>query len=218
MDIDETFIASIKAGDLTGVEEKVSENSSLANQRDENGLPAVLLAMYYGHPEIADFLVAAGARLGIFEAASVGDLARTVELLEADPGLVNAYSPDGYQPLGLAAFFGQAQVAVYLVARGAAVNSASKNSMQVMPLHSAVAGQHLEIARLLIDQGADVNARQSDGFTALHGAAQNGQIEMIQLLLAHGADTSARGEGGMTALDYASRAGHPDVEAWLNKR
>ena len=76
-----------------------------------------------------------------------------------------------------------------------------------MPLHSAVAGGHLEIARALLEHEAQVNAAQAGGFTPLHGAAQNGQVEMVRLLLDYGADVNLRNKDGKTPLDLARAPG-----------
>jgi ankyrin repeat protein len=86
-----------------------------------------------------------------------------------------------------------------------------------MPLHSAVAGQHLAISQLLIEHGADVNAVQADDFTPLQEAAQNGQIAMIDLLLDHGADCHAANQQGQTAYDIAQAHGHAEAAARLKR-
>ena len=68
------------------------------------------------------------------------------ELLDEDPSLANAWAEDGFQPLGLASFFGHVEAARLLVERGAEVNSASRNDFKVMPLHSAAATGDPEVA------------------------------------------------------------------------
>lgn len=213
----ETFLNMIKSGDQTAVQAQLSTNPNLANSKSSEGLSAVLLAMYYGQPAIAKLIVAAGATLNIFEAAAVGASGRVRELVERQSELVNAVAPDGFQPLGLAAFFGHEDVAAYLVEQGAAVDAPSHNGQRVRPLHSATAGRHLTIVRLLLEHGADVNARQNSGFVPLHNAAQNGQTAMIELLLAHGADPSVAADDGRTAADFARENGHAAVVEQLER-
>lgn len=187
-----TLFGAIRAGDLAQVEALLADDPALAGARDEGGLSAVLMAAYHHQPAILAALLAHGPELNLYEAAAVGATARLAALLDADPGLVNSYAPDGFYALGLASFFGHAEAARLLLERGADVGQAAANSLKVMPLHAAVAGRHLAIAAALIAHGADVNAPQQDGFTPLAGARQNGQQAMIDLLIAHGADDAKR--------------------------
>lgn len=205
------LIKAIQGGDHARVEKLLELEPALVGSVDENGLSAVLVALYNNHPEIASILVERGARLDIFAACAAGNLERVCQLVDAQPGLANAVAKDGFQPLGLATFFGHLDVARFLLQRGAEVNSPSDNGLHVMPLHSAAANCHLEIARLLLEEGAMVNARQADDFTPLHAAAQNGQLEMVKLLLDYGADVRAASGSGQTALDFAQQSKNEDV-------
>lgn len=207
----ERFFSSIEDGDFEAVKEMLEEDPGLANARSLDGMSAVLAAMYHGHPGIAQLIIAHGAELNIFEAATVGRLDRVREILDESPELVDAIAPDGFQPLGLACFFGHEDLVAYLLERGAAVDSASHNPMKVMPLHSAVAARSLEVTRLLIEHGAPVNAAQADQFTPLHAAAQNGDVEIVRLLLSAGADPNLRDAEGKTALDFAQTENHAEV-------
>ena len=207
----EAFIAAIQAGDQEQVRQRVEADPALVNAFSDGGLSAVLLAKYYGEPEIASYLIAQGARLNLFEAVAAGQVELIQTFLAENPASANAYAPDGFQPLGLAAFFGHLAVARLLLEHGAEVNSPSGNTQHVMPLHSSVAGQHLELSRLLLQHGADVNARQEGGYTPLQAAAQNGQREMVELLFAYGADKTPSNRDGKTALDYAREGGYHEV-------
>ena len=68
---------------------------------------------------------------------------------------------------------------------------------------------------MLLEAGADANARQGGGFTALQAAAQNGDPEMARDLLDHGADPTAATDDGRTALSIAEEQGHEEVAALL---
>jgi uncharacterized protein len=151
----------------------------------------LLQAIYTGDQARADELLAEDPELDVFEAAAVGRTDRLRELLDQDSSLANAWADDGFQPLGLASFFGHVEAARLLVERGAEVNSASRNDMKVMPLHSAAAtgdaNTRYELAKLLLEYGADPNAVQQDEYTPLMAADQHGDQRLRDLLVEHGA-------------------------------
>lgn len=151
----------------------------------------LLQAVYRGDEARADEILAADPELDVFEAAAVGRSDRLRELLDQDATLANAWADDGFQPLGLASFFGHVDAARLLIERGANVSSASRNDLKVAPLHSAVAEKdaetRYELAALLLEHGADPNARQQDDFTPLMAADHQGDERLRALLVEHGA-------------------------------
>jgi ankyrin repeat protein len=86
-----------------------------------------------------------------------------------------------------------------LLEHGADVRSVARNPMQVQALHAAVAGRSGESVRLLLDAGADPNARQHGGWTPLMAARQHGDQPVIDMLLAAGADPSDHPPSGNEA-------------------
>lgn len=199
---------AIDAGDAARVMKLVSHDRALANIRDASGVSAVLHAMYRGQAEIAAELALAGASLDVFEAAATGHVEKLEELLARDADCLGSYSPDGWTPLHLAAFFGQERAVALLLERGAPVAAWSKNALANQPLHAAVAGNDTDTCRWLLDHGAPVDERQHGGFTPLHGAAQNGNEAVATLLLQRGANSEARTDDGSTPADLARAAGH----------
>jgi ankyrin repeat protein len=175
---------------------------------------AVLTALYHNKRDEARRL-SEGATLNIWEAAALGRDERLAELLDRDPSLANAWSPDGYPPVGLAAFFAGVSTVRLLLDRGAEVGLAARNSMKVQPLHAAVASRNAESVALLLERGADVNARQQVGYTPLMGAASGGRADIAELLLSRGADPSLRSDDGKTAADIAREHSHAELAARL---
>lgn len=208
------LIEAVRRGDLPAVL-RLSQADPACVDAQADGVPVVRLALYYGQPQIAEALAGAGAKLDLFSAAALGRLEDVEAVLAADPQALNALSSDGYPALGLAAFMGRLNVVAWLLDRGADATIPSQNAMRVQPLHAAAAGRHLEIARLLLTHGADVNARQQSGFAPLHAAAQNGQADLVRLLLAHGADPAQATDDGKRATDFAREGGHVEVVALL---
>ena len=180
-------------------------------------LSPIMDALYHGRADEAQRLVADAPpeSLTIHEAAAAGVVPRLEQLLASDPATLNAWSPDGFQPLQLAAFFGRRQAVELLLARGAEVNTHARHQFHVAALHAALAGPDHEIARLLVAAGADVNSRQQGGVTPLHEAAQNGEVELVRLLLEHGADPKATDDQHRTAADFAREQSHTEVVDFL---
>jgi hypothetical protein len=79
-------------------------------------------------------------------------------------------------------------------------------------LEIAASNGYFDICRLLIDKGADIQAKSSGGWTPLHSAAgQGGHIEIVRLLCDRGADIEARDNGGWRPLHYAAIYGHISI-------
>ena len=68
-----------------------------------------------------------------------------------------------------------------------------------------------EVAQLLIDSGADVNAGAWDRSTPLHEAAARGRADVVRLLIANGANVNARNRIGWTPMDEAMREGRKAI-------
>jgi ankyrin repeat protein len=217
----EEFLAAVTGGDAPRVKALVEASPSLAAARNEKGVSAPLLALYYMKNDLADFLVSrkeAVEPLDVFEAAAFGRTERLKTLLDQQPSLADAYAEDGFFPLGLAAFYRQEGAVSLLLERRANPNLVARNTMKVGAIHAAAASRSLPIARALIDAGADVNRAQQAGFTPLHEAAAAGQLELARLLLDRGADPSARNDDGRNALDLAREAKHQAVIDLLTSR
>ncbi len=210
---------AIKVGDLSKVRFLLDSDPQLLSSRDDQGVSAILTAVYYHQQEMVGELLAHGPELDIWEASAIGQSSRLTALLDQDETLLDRYSPDGFTPLGLSAFFGKLAVLETLVARGADVNLPSRNPMQVRPIHSAVAHRDpavaLQMAQVLLDNGVEVNVTQTGGFTPLHEAANHGNIDMVRLLIHYGAIKSARSDDGRTPLDIAQQGHHDAVVALL---
>jgi ankyrin repeat protein len=210
----ELFLA-VTSGDVDTVRRLVGEDPSLASARDGSGLPVVLLALFNQQREIADVLLAAEPELGPLEAAATGRADRLTELLDADPDARQARTPEGFTPLGLAAFLGGPDVVRVLLEHGADPDDDADNQFGVRPVNAAAAAHDHDTMRLLLDAGADPDARQQGGFTPLHSAAHTDDVEMARLLLDHGADPSLATEDGRDAARVAADDGSAGVAALL---
>jgi ankyrin repeat protein len=150
---------------------------------------------------------------------------------------VNAANPEtGKTPLNEAAANGQVKAVRLLLSRGADASLADKSGVTpldnaarlnygeivsaLLPAQNAIAADLLtnavlegqsDIARLLIEHGADVNARGKSGSTPLGEAALKGRVELARLLLEHGARVDAVNRFGSTPLHDAALSGNRAV-------
>ena len=185
-----SIFSAIASGNVDAVEALLKENNARASERDENGVSAIMFALYVRERDIARRLAEVKRSLDVFEASSLGDATQLAAILERDPLAAVDWSPDGFTPLHFAAFLGTVATATLLIDADADVSAVSRNAMLVQPLHSAAAACNLEVARVLVEHGADVNAEQQDGYLPLDAANQNHDAPMQELLLEHGAHAS----------------------------
>ena len=192
------------------------EDPSLVSCKDAQGVSALLWSVYCRQALIRDYLIAHLSELDVFESAAVGDLRRLEALLRQDAVWAYQVSADGWAPLHLAAAFGGAEAVALLLEHGAHVHQFSRNPMRNQPLHACISlSQDLRTVRLLIEQGADVNAAQAAGFTPLHQAAAAGRQDIADLLLEAGADPGKLCDQGKTPAEYARERGHHNLAELL---
>lgn len=78
--------------------------------------------------------------------------------------------------------------------------------------YGACRNGHIAVAELLLERGADVNAKGILGGTGLHWAAINGHKDTVAFLLAHGADLTTRDvKFHSTPEGWASEGGHDEI-------
>ena len=83
------------------------------------------------------------------------------------------------------------------------MNPDPKDNAGYTPLHEACSKGHLDIARLLLQYGANHSETAHSGIRPLHEAVENGNIEIVRLLLSYGADPGLATYSGQTPLMIA---------------
>jgi len=202
-----------------------------ANQPDDGAAPPTTGGGRNGQAAVLD-----GGALTPLIYAVRADSLDSVKVLLAAGADVNQVTGYGWSPLLVATQNRYYKLGAYLIDRGADVNLANKGMWT--PLYLATDNRniesgdypvrkgdmdHLDFIKLLIDKGANVNARMKDssqtrtvftnqwldenGATAFLRASQSGDIVLMKLLLAHGADPKIATNLGVTALQVASGIG-----------
>jgi ankyrin repeat protein len=168
----------------------------------------------------------------LVEAIQAGDAARVNSLLDAHPELVNAHAPNGVSAVSLAMYHGKVEIARTLIGRGATLDLFTacaagivERVRQLVPPESADAISpdgfpalglacffgHEEIARYLLDRGADPNLAATNSLRVrpVHAATARRSEAIVRMLLESGADPNSKQQNGFTALHAA--AGHGDA-------
>jgi hypothetical protein len=125
-----------------------------------------------------------------------------MELFVARGADVNKTNASGEQALLHAAWRGKLDAVKWLLAHGAQVN---RGPLQWTALHYAVFAGHEETARYLMDRGADINARSTNGSSVLMMAVYEGHEALARRLIERGADRGIRNERGDGALEWAMK-------------
>jgi ankyrin repeat protein len=166
------------------------EHGADLDVRDKYGSTPVRTVAYGGARKRAagQYLAAAAGAMDIFLASALGDVTTVGKLVSDEPALVRALDAG----LGPASAPG-----------GTA-------------LHIAAALGETDVARALLDAGADPNVLSRDGDAPLHYAAKGGHAAVADLLIERGArlDLRDRGQNGRPA-DWADFFGHPDLASRL---
>ena len=242
----ERLVAAVRNGDTALVRALVEQGIDVSAPGGD-GATALHWAAYADDVETADLLIRAGAGvdatndLGVtplWVACTNGSADMVARLLEAGAN-PNVAPATGGTPLMRAVRTGNADAVESLLTAGADVN-ASEGARGQNALMWAVTQHHPSVARMLIERGADLEARTSvsrqlvltccqenntdgngsiwieqGGFTPLLFAARLGDRDAAGLLLAAGAHVDVATPGGTTALVVAAHSGHGALAALL---
>ena len=168
------------------------------------------------------------------EAIQQGDVRRVTELLDADPDAAQG-TPDAVTPLLLAIYHGRSEVVELLLGRGVPLSFTEACALgRLDEVRRRLAENHAlleerspdghtalgfaiffrqpEVARFLIEEGADVSAHANNAqkVAPVHAAAAVCDRDTMRMLLERGADVHAVQQGGYTPLHGAASRG--DVE------
>lgn len=237
--------AAAAAGEALIVELLLAHKASTERSEASNWGP-IHLAAGNGHADVLRHLLVKGADVNAVTKDGSTALHLAVEerrrdcvrLLVANGARSDARNArDGDTPLHAAASLGDEQVVKLLLHKGAnkdVRNRAGKTAYDLAAenghsklydalrlgdgLCAAARKGDLRMVLRLIENGAAVNGRDQNGWTALHRAAFKGRVDVARALVEKGVDVDAKDEEGYTALHCAVEAGQADVIEVLVKK
>jgi ankyrin repeat protein len=215
------------AGDLETLRSLLDADPTLLESGNMHGFTPLHAACFNGQVTVAHYLIDQGAdimsrdnnRFTPLHWAAYSTNADVVALL-LDKGVdVNVQGTNGISPLHRAAQRGSVHVVEILIAHDADINIQEKFTGPVKP--NDISGTVLQIAVnfcanddlavLLVENGANLGAKDEQGNTGLHLAAMRGSARLAGLLIEHGADIEAVNDHERTALYYAAKHGFRSV-------
>ena len=183
------FTKAAKFDDLSEVKDLVKAGVSV-NTVDPYGDPMLVLAVKEKSIKVFDYLLSSP---------------------EININKANSY---GETPLMMASINGDLEMVKTLVeGKKADLNKSGWN-----PLLYACSKGRLEVAKYLVQHGADVNSTSPNGSTPLIMAAMSGNEYVVKYLLDQGADLKIRNSLGYSAIDMAKQYDHPWIEEGLASR
>ena len=180
---------------------------------DDDGVTPLMSACEAGHESVVTLLIAENADVNLADKAGKNAILRAAAIAgsEACVALLLAASADVFAcPVAgktLADLAEQKDGACFRLVTEA---MSSKGAARRL-LEAAEKGRTKAVRAMLVEGGADVSARDEDGWTALHFAAGDGAVDLIEFLIEKGLKADARAKDGSTPIELAEEEEHDDA-------
>ena len=183
------ILEAAKIGDLARVQTYIEKGVNV-NSQDEDGLTAWTWASRKGHLEVAEYLIAKGAKK--FDPKLDKEL---LLMIQQNDDLEKVKE---------------------LIEKGADIHAIDKNGDSVL-MQASLEGK-LEVVKILVENGADLNYQNKNGLTVLMQASYLEQFEIIKYLVENGADVNLQAQYDYTALGIASELKYTEVVEYLESK
>ncbi|KAM3614462.1 uncharacterized protein V6R79_014795 [Siganus canaliculatus] len=204
---------------------------ALATRQDEDGDTPLHIAVVQGELAVVykliELLFLAGRGLDIFNnlrqtplhLAVITHQATMVEALLREGADPTALDRNGQTAIHLCCEYNYCDCLVVVLAHSSSTTCLEiRNYEGLSPLHLAVLRGHKELARILLDAGADINAMDiKSGQSPLMHAVESNNADMVHFLIESGSDVNSQSYSGNTALHNACGRGQVDTVRLLLK-
>ncbi len=218
-DIPDTLLKAIEKGNLGKVKQLIELGADL-NTKNENQQTALYIAAKNNQFAILKYLIEQGADIQAKEKDNLSILHRAVEsnhlsmaryLIEKGADSF-AKNNDKKTPFDRAKNKNYIELVNYFLDEKSLLEAVekgdlkkiklltelkyayieTKNIQQQTALYTAVKKNHFSVVKYLVEQGANINAREKDGWSILHRAVETNKLSIVQYLVENGADLHAR--------------------------
>lgn len=183
----EGVFTAARVDDVATMKQYIAAGADL-NASDENGATALSIAAYRGNTEMVRLLLDSGATFEI-----------------------------GVFHVAIAQSKDNTEIVQAFIDHGADLNQKAESGNGHTALMFAAEFGHIEVGKLLLANGAYIDAVDNYNDPALNVAAFHSQLEFAKMLVEMGAELNVRGYANQTALGHAISRGHEDVAAFFRE-
>lgn len=183
-----TIFEAINDNNLEEIQNIITENPDVINERDDRYCDPLTVAAIGGNLEIMKYLISQDADIYTIDR-------------------------EGSNLLHNSAANGHLDVVEYLIDHGFDVNAADGNGNTALLF--ALQSGDIELVNYLLEQGAEIFVENVNGSTAMLNGIVSGNIEIVKLLRDHGLSIDQSNQWGVTPLMYASILGNKDIVEYL---